>query len=131
MSFENFYTLFDLSPFAVHVHSATTHTTTLHPLYVCHIISQIAYNDIIENRKIGRDKILNSKRLRLLIISSNALQSHNLKAYIQTQQIKKNLHTKLTYHTLLRTSVTSETFLLTSKKILSKDICVSMQGYRD
>jgi len=59
VSFENFYTLFDLSPFAVHVHSATTHTqTTLHSLHVCHIISQIAYNDIIESRKIGRDKIL-------------------------------------------------------------------------
>lgn len=88
ITYENHYTPSDSPPYAVHVHSVNSDLhAALHPLHVSRIISQIAYNDVSEIRKIGRGKILvelKSASAANNLVKSPLLNAHKLRAYIPT-----------------------------------------------
>lgn len=84
------YTINDKAPYTVYIYTKySTHSSTeaAHPLYVSKLIANIAYNDIIEIKKIGKGKImadLKSHQAANNLVSSELLASHNLQAFIPT-----------------------------------------------
>jgi len=79
----------DQPPFVVQVQS-TQKTALSHPLHISRVISQIFPRDILEIKKVGRNKVLvqtNSYEAANRLVSNSSLFSHNLKAFIPTYKV--------------------------------------------
>lgn len=76
----------DKAPFVVYIYTKNnSNSEAAHPLLVSKLIANIAFNDIIELKKIGKGKImteLKSAKAANNLVSSDLLDSNNLKAFI-------------------------------------------------
>jgi len=85
---KSLYSNSDCSPYIIHVysHSEDLSSKPAHPLLISRTLSQIAYSDIKEIKRIRRGKILaemkSAKTANSLI--QNSLEKENLKAFIPT-----------------------------------------------
>jgi len=79
----------DLPPFVVQVQS-TQESGLSHPLHISRIVSQIFPREILETKKIGRNKILvqtNTYEAANRLASNSSLASHNLSAFIPSYKV--------------------------------------------
>lgn len=77
----------DKAPFVVYIYSRNNNASNqaAHPLLVSKLIANIAFNDIIELKKIGRGKImaeLKTAKAANDLVTSNLLEANNLRAFI-------------------------------------------------
>jgi len=69
---------------------STQESALSHPHHISRVISQIFPRDILEIKKIGRNKVLvqtNSYEAANQLVSNNSLSSHNLKTFIPTYKV--------------------------------------------
>lgn len=81
------YSSYDKSPYVVYIYNKNlnSNSDSAHPLLVSKLVSNIAYNDIVEMKKIGRGKImaeLKSAKSANNLVSSSLLDANNLRAFI-------------------------------------------------
>jgi len=61
-----------------------------HPLHISRVLSQVSPREILEIKKLGRDKVLaqmNSYEAANRLVSNNILSSYNLKTFISSHRV--------------------------------------------
>jgi len=88
------YSISDCPPFIIHVYSLNDDASSglVHPLLISRTLSQLAYFDIKEIKRIGRGKILaemKSAKAANNLVQDPRLEKENLRAFITTYRTVK------------------------------------------
>lgn len=87
----SYYAHSDKGPFVVYIYPTNPgFREVAHPLQVCIVVSNIAYNDIYEVKKIGVGKVMAELKTASAannLINSPLLASHKLRAFIPSYRV--------------------------------------------